>query len=86
MTLAGFRRGDNPLALCLEALSPIDLGQTADGKFAQRLEAVGEAAFSLAGKLKGVSRPDVIIGRNLEMLALASRARRAVRRRCADRL
>ncbi len=73
VTLAGFRRGDNTLAL-VEGLIPIDLGMTRDGRFAQRLKAVGQAAFSLAGKLKGVPRPDIIIGRNLEMLALASRA------------
>ncbi|MET0575867.1 MAG: glycosyl transferase family 1 [Mesorhizobium sp.] len=73
VTLAGFRRGDNPLA-AVEGLTPLDLGATRDGKFAQRLKAVGHAAFSLAATLRGVSRPDVIVARNLEMLALASRA------------
>lgn len=73
VTLAGFRRSDNALAL-VEGVTPIDLGMTRDGRFAQRLKAVGQAAYSLTGKLKNVSRPDVIVGRNLEMLALASRA------------
>lgn len=74
VTLAGFRRADK-LAAGLEALSPIDLGPTQDGKFAQRLAAVGKAVFQLGARLRGVRRPDVIIGRNLEMLALARRAR-----------
>lgn len=73
VTLAGFRRADD-VAPELEALKPVDLGRTADGRFAQRLLAVAKAAASLAGRLKGVRKPDVIIGRNLEMLALARRA------------
>jgi succinoglycan biosynthesis protein ExoL len=75
VTLAGFRRTAHPTAATVDGLSPIDLGQTEDGKFAQRLLAIGKAALSLRSRLKGVSRPDVIIGRNLEMLALAKRAR-----------
>jgi succinoglycan biosynthesis protein ExoL len=74
VTLAGFRRADKA-ADGLDALSPIDLGQTHDGKFSQRLGAVGKAALVLGARLRGVRRPDVIIGRNLEMLALARRAR-----------
>jgi succinoglycan biosynthesis protein ExoL len=74
VTLAGFRRtSDIPPEL--ERLSPVDLGRTRDGKFAQRLAAVATAALSLGAKLRGVAKPDVIIGRNLEMLALALRAR-----------
>ncbi|MDW6022609.1 glycosyl transferase family 1 [Mesorhizobium sp. BAC0120] len=74
VTLAGFRRAATVVP-GLEAMSPIDLGRTADGKFAQRLVAVAKAALSLGAKLRTVRRPDVIIGRNLEMLALAKRAR-----------
>lgn len=74
VTLAGFRRAEQPVAP-VENMVPIDLGRTQDGKFAQRLLAVAKAALSLGMKLKGVGRPDVIIGRNLEMLALAQRAR-----------
>jgi succinoglycan biosynthesis protein ExoL len=73
VTLAGFRRSDNAFAN-VEGLIPIVLGTTRDGKFAQRLKAVAQAALSLAAKLRGVSRPDIIVGRNLEMLALANRA------------
>src|SRR6187431_1373719 len=70
VTLAGFRRArdvaDEP-----GDPAPIDLGTTRDGDFGQRLVAVARAALSLGVKLAGIARPDLIIGRNLEMLALA---------------
>jgi succinoglycan biosynthesis protein ExoL len=74
VTLAGFRRTPG-IPAELQRLKPIDLGRTEDGKFAQRLKAVAAAAMTLGPKLGQVGRPDVIIGRNLEMLALAVRAR-----------
>jgi succinoglycan biosynthesis protein ExoL len=74
VTLAGFRRAEQPVA-SVENVVPIDLGRTQDGKFAQRLLAVAKAALFVGMKLKGAGRPDVIIGRNLEMLVLAQRAR-----------
>lgn len=73
VTLAGFRRGENRLA-DIEGVRPIVLGETSDGKFLQRMKAVALAAASLGGKLRGMPRPDVVIARNLEMLALAKRA------------
>jgi succinoglycan biosynthesis protein ExoL len=73
VTLAGFRRGPAPQDSGPSA--PIELGQTMDGRFAQRLAAIAGAAWTLGRKLKGVPRPDIVIGRNLEMLALANRAR-----------
>ncbi len=73
VSLAGFRRGDNALAE-VSGVKPIELGRTADGRFAQRMGAVAKAAIRLRGLLKGVERPDVIIGRNLEALAVADRA------------
>jgi succinoglycan biosynthesis protein ExoL len=73
VTLAGFRRGDNALAE-VSGVTPIELGKTADGRFGQRIGAVFNAAIRLRGLLKGVERPDVIIGRNLEALAVADRA------------
>jgi succinoglycan biosynthesis protein ExoL len=76
VTLAGFRRTANPIA-DIEGLRPIDLGATRDGRFGQRLAAVAKAAFSIGSKLGGMPKPDVIIARNLEMLALARRARSA---------
>jgi len=71
--LAGFRRG--PVPECAGESVPIELGRTQDGRFVRRLASVAAAALSLAGKLGRLPRPDVIIGRNLEMLALANRAR-----------
>ncbi|WP_236016291.1 glycosyltransferase [Brucella endophytica] len=74
VTLAGFRRSREPV-LQVAGVSPIDLGKTGDGRFAQRMAAVARAALTLKASLKHVAKPDVIIGRNLEMLALANRAR-----------
>ncbi|RWM98102.1 MAG: glycosyl transferase family 1 [Mesorhizobium sp.] len=76
ITLAGFRRTSNPIAE-IEGIKPVDLGPTRDGRFAQRIGAVAKAAMSIGAKFAGLARPDLIIARNLEMLALASRARRA---------
>ncbi|TIW99881.1 MAG: glycosyl transferase family 1, partial [Mesorhizobium sp.] len=76
VTLVGFRRTANPVA-DVEGLRPIDLGATRDGRFAQRLAAVTKAAVSIGSKLGSMPRPDLIIARNLEMLALARRARSA---------
>ncbi|RWN61887.1 glycosyl transferase family 1 [Mesorhizobium sp.] len=76
VTLAGFRRTVSPIA-DVEGLRPIDLGATRDGRFAQRLAAVTKAAVSIGSKLGSMPRPDLIVARNLEMLALARRARSA---------
>ncbi|WP_192384260.1 glycosyl transferase family 1 [Mesorhizobium silamurunense] len=76
ITLAGFRRTPNPIAE-IEGLDPVDLGPTRDGRFAQRIGAVAKAAMSIGAKFAGVARPDLIIARNLEMLALARRANQA---------
>jgi len=73
VTLAGFRRGTNPLA-AVEGIAPIELGKTADGRFVQRIGAVAGSCLSLKRKLRHVRKPDVIIARNLEMLAVARRA------------
>lgn len=75
--LAGFRRGAEPVA-CVDGVAPIELGVTRDGKFAQRLAAVAQAALSVSRLLKDIARPDVIVGRNLEMLALARRINAAM--------
>lgn len=75
VTLAGFRRTQE--LEDVEGVTPIDLGVTRDGRFAQRLGAVAMAATSIAASLKSIAAPDVIVARNLEMLALAQRARSA---------
>jgi succinoglycan biosynthesis protein ExoL len=76
VTLAGFRRTANPVS-DVEGLRPIDLGATRDRRFGQRMAAVARAAVSIGSKLGAMSRPDLIIARNLEMLALARRAKSA---------
>ncbi|MES0028238.1 glycosyl transferase family 1 [Mesorhizobium sp. M0040] len=76
VTLAGFRRTASAVA-DVEGLQPIDLGPTRDGRFAQRLAAIMKAVVSTGSKLGSMPRPDLIIARNLEMLALARRARSA---------
>ncbi len=73
VTLAGFRRGGNPLAT-VSGVEPIELGTTADGRFAQRIGAVATACLSLKSRLGHLRKPDLIIARNLEMLAVAKRA------------
>jgi len=76
VTLAGFRRTTSPIT-DVEGLRPIDLGATRDGRFGQRLAAVAKAMLSIGSKLAAMSRPDLIVARNLEMLALARRAEAA---------
>nr|WP_276328375.1 glycosyl transferase family 1 [Phyllobacterium zundukense] len=73
VTLAGFTRGQVKVAR-IDNIEPVNLGHTSDGKFAQRLLAVGRALCKLSSTLRNVAKPDVIIARNLEMLALANRA------------
>ena len=75
VTLAGFRRGDKPIGE-VARVAPIDLGITADGKFLARAATLSAAAVRLRGSLRDIDAPDLIIGRNLEMLALANRAQR----------
>lgn len=74
VTIAGFTRSREPISE-IATIVPIDLGRTSDGKFTQRVVAIARAAWTLGSMLKDVARPDLIIGRNLEMLALANRAK-----------
>ncbi|UXN61352.1 glycosyltransferase [Phyllobacterium zundukense] len=74
VTIAGFTRSREPISE-IATIVPIDLGRTSDGRFTQRVAAVARAALALGSRLKNVARPDLIIGRNLEMLALANRAK-----------
>lgn len=70
VTVAGFRRGTATIA----QNGVIELGVTSDGRFGQRIAAVAKTMALLRGKLDNVRKPDIIIARNLEMLALANRA------------
>lgn len=74
VSVAGFLRDVNRLAE--EKDVPVRvLGETADGRFAQRIAAVIKARAALSRHLSGLPKPDVIIARNLEMLALSQGAR-----------
>lgn len=71
--LAGFRRGGVRVYA-----GAVDLGETRDGDFAQRIIAVARASATIGRRLAAVPKPDVIVARNLEMLAIAKRARVAL--------
>jgi len=71
--VAGFERGANVLADERD-VATISLGETADGRFAQRIGAILAARWSLKNRLYWVPKPDVVIARNLETLALAGAA------------
>lgn len=73
VTLAGFHRSSEPVG-SVGGVTPIDFGVTHDGRFAHRLAATAKAALLLRPGLRGVPKPDVIIGRTLEMLAIANGA------------
>lgn len=69
--LAGFRRGAGDLQA-----PAIVLGQTRNGRMAARAAAVLRIVPFFAGRLGPGPAPDVILARNLEMLALAVSLRR----------
>ncbi|MFB9949550.1 glycosyltransferase [Rhizobium puerariae] len=73
VTVAGFKRGANVLADEHDVTTTV-LGRTADARFAQRIGAVVGARMTLRRRLAAIRRPDVIIARNLETLALAGQA------------
>ena len=72
--VAGFRRADAPRP-DLPVDVYVELGETFDARFAQRIAAVARATTALKARLGGQPVPDVIIARNLEMLVLANRLR-----------
>ncbi|HUH75869.1 MAG TPA: glycosyltransferase, partial [Devosia sp.] len=72
--VAGFRRGDAPPST-LPVDVVVDLGTTHDGRMVHRLAATLDAARRAPRWSRSLSRPDVIIARNLEMLGVANRLR-----------
>jgi succinoglycan biosynthesis protein ExoL len=69
---AGFRRSGVAMP-DLPVTHAVQLGETFDARFAQRIMAVVSAAMSIVRRLGHLPPPDVIIARNLEMLPLAGR-------------
>ncbi|WP_321489359.1 hypothetical protein [uncultured Hyphomonas sp.] len=74
VTVAGFmmRRGDDQKT----EWQNIDLGRTADGAFLQRIRQVFAGAAIAAGEREELASADVIVARNLDMLACAFLAKR----------
>lgn len=68
--IAGFRRADAPPAE-LPAETVVELDITHDARMLQRLLATLKARYGVKRWARVLARPDVIIARNLEMLAVA---------------
>ena len=68
--LAGFRRADAPQMQFPQARL-VELDITHDGKMLHRLWATLRARYTVRGWARPLHRPDVIVARNLEMLAIA---------------
>lgn len=70
--VAGFVRGDAPPhRLPVETVVQLDV--THDGRMLHRLVATVGAALKASGWSRGLTEPDVIVARNLEMLGVANR-------------
>jgi len=75
VTLIGFSRTAQP-ATNIEGVVPVLLGRTRDARLGQRILAVLRAALRREDTRKAVAGADIVIARQLEMLVLASTARR----------
>lgn len=76
VTIAGFSRSSDPAQDLPSSGDKIKLGRTRNAAFGQRIIAVAKAILTLRRVFGGIERPDLILARNLEMLALANRASR----------
>jgi succinoglycan biosynthesis protein ExoL len=74
VTPIGFRRSAEP-SLFVEGIPAVDLGRSIEGKLSRRAISVIRALAKLEAIAKYVAEADVIIARNLEMLAVATKAR-----------
>jgi glycosyltransferase involved in cell wall biosynthesis len=75
VVLIGFRRGDET-ARSVEGALTIDIGRTRNGKLARRMVSVARALTTLGRLAEALQGVDAIVGRSLEMLPIAARARR----------
>ena len=75
VTPIGFRRQPNPVR-DVEGIAAIDLGRTEDGRLSRRLISVVGALLTAGRLAEPLDGADVILARNLEMLTIASRARK----------
>ena len=74
VTVAGFRRTAAPLA-DIAGCTAIDMGQTYNGGFIQRIWSVVREIIRLPRNHQIFANADIVIARNLEMLAIAVRGR-----------
>jgi succinoglycan biosynthesis protein ExoL len=74
----GFRRGQD-VPSQLDGALTIDLGQTADAQFGQRIVSVLRNAAADKALRAAISNADVLMARNLEMLVLAVKLKRGRR-------
>jgi len=79
VTVAGFNR--EPVSGVIARCAPITLGRTYNGKFVQRLWSVIREATCLNRHKEMFAAADIIIARNLEMLAIAVRGRNSAAKR-----
>ena len=75
VSVLGFRRGDMALA-DLEGVSAVDFGRTYDARLAQRAWKVIQRRSGLGEGQHVVRDADILLARNLEMLAIARAAQR----------
>lgn len=76
----GFHR-DEKAVNEVEGIAAIDLGQTYDADFKQRIGMVARRCLALSDWAEPIAGCDVIVARNLEMLVIAAAARRRYARR-----
>ena len=74
ITLIGFRRGDR--VANIEGVIPIDLGRTYDSRLLQRTLKVLQRRLGLGSAASAIAHADILLARNLEMLAIAAAAQR----------
>jgi len=82
IVVLGFKRGDLRLA-DLDGVRTIDLGRTYDSRLVQRAWKVFQRRANLGPGQAAVGNADILIARNLEMLAIASAAQRRHARKAA---
>ncbi len=76
LTVIGFHRSEEQL-LRVASCEAVDLGRTYNARFAQRIGAVVRVIAAIAQHRHVFARHDLLIARNLEMLAIAVRGRKA---------
>ncbi|HVA13792.1 MAG TPA: glycosyl transferase family 1 [Stellaceae bacterium] len=74
--LLGFRRDEKIVDYSGVGVKPVDLGRTLDRNFAQRAVMVLKRCIGVRAWAESIRNCDVIMARNLEMLALAVATRR----------